>query len=368
MQQALYFPHTEIDNPVIIKNALLLWDSVETIIPSRQWVATQRPTDKLLREATELVVTHRVPNDGERHETHSILREQLANGTLASLVMNSPGRWRNSKYLIYPEKFLDQTWALLEHSGIAQSGFGQHANVAHPVGGGSPIDYGVPTAVGYFMMSILADVCAGTQIQKITDRTDAYAWIAEHHARTLGAQYIKGLDVSQIAPNHDRLVALSIEALDARAIPLKKLVEMRKRELRGPGTGYSAMRRRYLAALESHLKRIGSEARSERDVKELDRQFKEDLKQDLADLKAELGLASKKALFSKEVALSALVLAGSLVAPIAGLTALGTEIGGLGIIPLVKAAVEFRAARREALRKHTMSWLFLGTQKRISLR
>ncbi len=167
-----------------------------------------------------------------------ILQEQLANGTLTSLVMNSPGHWRNSKYLIYPHKFLDQTWALLEHSGIAQSGSGQDANAAHPVGGGSPDDYGVPAAVGYFMMSILADVCAGTQIQKITDRTAAYAWIAEHHARTLGAQYIKGLDVSQIAPDHDRLVALSIEVLDARAIPLKKLVEMRKRELRGSATGY----------------------------------------------------------------------------------------------------------------------------------
>lgn len=216
------------------------------------------------------------------------------------------------------------------------------------------------------MMSILADVCAGTQIQKITDRAAAYAWIAEHHAQTLGAQYIKGLDVSEVAPNHDRLVALSMEVLDARAIPLKKLVEMRKRELRGPGTGYSAMRRRYLAALDAHVKRIGSEARTASDVKELNRQFKEELRQDLADLRSELGLTNKKALFSKEVALSALILAGSLVAPIAGLTALGTEIGGVGIIPLVKAAVELRAARREALRKHTMSWLFLGTQRRVT--
>jgi hypothetical protein len=96
--------------------------------------------------------------------------------------------------------------------------------------------------------------------------------------------------------------------------------------------------------------------------------IKEDLKQDLADLKAELGLASTKALFSKEVALPALILAGSLIAPIAGLTALGTEICGVGIIPLLKAAIDLRAARREALRKHTMSWLFLGTQKRISLK
>jgi hypothetical protein len=355
MQKALYFPHTEIDNPVIIKNALLLWDSVETIVPSGQWIATRKPTDKLLREATELIVNHRVPTDAERREAHLILEEQVTTGVLASLVKNSPRHWGGADYLVYPEKFLNQTWHLLEHRGMARWVSAEY-------------DYGVPAAVGYFMMSILADVCAGTQIQKITDRTEAYAWIAEQHARTLGAQYIKGLDVSQIAPNHDRLVALSIEALDARAIPLKKLVEMRKRELRGPGTGYSAMRRRYLSALDAHLSRIGSEARSESDVKELDRQFKEDLKQDLADLKAELGLASTKALFSKEVALSTLILAGSLVAPIAGLTALATEIGAVGIIPLLGAAVKLRAERRKALRKHTMSWLFLGTQRRISLR
>jgi hypothetical protein len=63
-----------------------------------------------------------------------------------------------------------------------------------------------------------------------------------------------------------------------------------------------------------------------------------------------------------------LILAGSLISPIAGLTALATEIGGVGVIPLLTAAIDLRAARREALRKHTMSWLFLGTQKKISLR
>jgi hypothetical protein len=67
------------------------------------------------------------------------------------------------------------------------------------------------------MMSVLADVCAETHIQKITDRT------------------------------------LSLEVMDARAIPLKKLVEFRKREQRGSGSDYSGMRRRYLAALQKHI-------------------------------------------------------------------------------------------------------------------
>jgi hypothetical protein len=128
------------------------------------------------------------------------------------------------------------------------------------------------------------------------------------------------------------------------------------------------MRRRYLKALEDHVNRIGREARSGPDVRELDRQFKEELKHDLSELKAELGLASVKALLSREVAMSVLILAGSLAAPVAGLTALGSQIGGVGIIPLMKAAVDLRAARREALKKHTMSWLFLASQRRLTLR
>jgi hypothetical protein len=202
----------------------------------------------------------------------------------------------------------------------------------------------------------------------VTDRNDAYGWLAEMHAKALGSRYVTGLDTSQVAPAHDRLVALSIEVLDGRQIPLRKLVDLRKRELRGGGAGYSAMRRRYLNALDSHLDRIGKEAKSESDVRELNRQFKEDLKQDVADLKAELGVVSSKALLSKEVALSALILAGTLISPIAGLTTLAAQVGGVGIIPLMKAAVEYRASRRDVLRKHTMSWLFIGKQGRLPLR
>jgi hypothetical protein len=126
--------------------------------------------------------------------------------------------------------------------------------------------------------------------------------------------------------------------------------------------------RRYLQTLEAHIARVIREAKSRSDIRELERQFDNDLKQDLADLKAELGIASSKALFSKEVALSVILVAGSFVAPIAGLTALATSVGGIGIIPLIKSAVDYRATRRDALRKHTMSWLFVATQGRITLR
>jgi hypothetical protein len=355
MQKALYFPHTDIQNPVILKNALLLWDSVDTIVPRQNWRSHHKPPDKLISEAIELVVTRKVPNQVERRDAHHILEESVRTGFISSLVEQSPGEWRKPNYLIYPEKFLSETWGLLQKGGMAYW-------VA------SERDFGVPAGVGFYMMSILADVCAGTQIQKITDRTDAYEWLGRQHARALGSQYVTGFDASQVAPAHDRLVSLSMDVLDGRAIPLKKLVELRKRELRSSGAAYSEMRRRYFSALQEHLKRIGQEARSASDVKELDRQFKEGLKEDLTELKAQLGTASLKALFSKEVVLTTLIIAGSFVAPIAGLTALAAQVGGIGIIPLAKAGVDYRAARREALQKHKMSWLFLAKQPRLSVR
>jgi hypothetical protein len=353
MSKALYFPHTDVQSPVILKKALLLWDNLETIVPHRK--PTNRPDDVLLREAVDLVVTHRVPTDGERQEAHSILDELARTGVLTTLIQQSPSNWRHHEYLVYPDKFLHETWNMLKQVGMARWIK-------------SESDYSVPAAVGLLMMSILADVCAGTQIQKVTDRTEAYAWVAKHHARVLGSQYVTGLDASQVAPGHDRLVALSLEVIDGRAVPLKKLVEFRRREARQSGSGYSAMRRRYLKTLQDHLSRIGRDARSVSDVQELDRQFKEDLRQDLAELKTELGLANLKTLLSKEVALSALILAGSLMTPVAGLTALATQVGGIGIIPLLKAAVDLRAARRDTLKKHSMSWLFLANQGRLTLR
>lgn len=362
MSKALYYPHTDVQSLVILKNALLLWDNLETIVPTptrmlrhRSWHRIGPPRDRAFHEAVELVVTRRTPTLHERQQAHRSLDELVRTHAFATLIEVSPPSWRRPDFLIYPEKFLAQTWTLLEQGGIARPNEWR-------------TDYSVPAAVGLLMMSILADTCAGTQTQKVTDRTEAYAWLAKHHARLLGSQCVMGLDVTQVAPGHDRLVPVSLEVVDARSIPLKKLLQLRKREARESGYGYGAMRRRYLKTLQEHVNRIGREARTVSDVRELDRQFKRDLKHDLAELKEELGLASVKALLSKEVVLSALILAGSLATPVAGLTSLGGQIGGVGIIPLMKAAVDLRAARRDALKKHTMSWLFLATQSRLTLR
>lgn len=354
MLKALYYPHTDVTNSLVLKNALLLWDSLETIVPRSGWVA-KRSQDRFVNEAVDLVVTPRVPSPQERREAHMAIEGMSEAGIIAALMSQTPHAWRRREYLIYPEKFLEQTWRMLARGGMARWISEER-------------DYGVPASLGFLMMSLLADACAGTQIQKITDRVDAYSWLSQSHARALGTTHVTGLDVSQVAPAYDRLATLSLELLDTRAIPLRRLVEFRKREAKRGGADYSAMRRRYLRAVQGYVKRVASEARTRSDVKELERQFKEELRQDLADLKAELNAASLKALFSKEVAVSALITAGALAAPIAGLTALASQVGLVGVIPLLKSAVELRGARRTALKRHTSSWLYLAGRRGVQIR
>jgi hypothetical protein len=100
MLRALYYPHTDIQSPVILKNALLLWDSIETIVPHANW---QRPgaaenarirrrgastAGRLLREAIELIVRPRVPSLVERERTRGGSAQRMnRNGVAPQLVV-----------------------------------------------------------------------------------------------------------------------------------------------------------------------------------------------------------------------------------------------------------------------------------------
>jgi hypothetical protein len=353
--KALYYPHTEIRSEVMLKNALLLWDSVETIVPQSYRRGLTKQRTALLQEAHELIVQPRRPSSDEGQVAHEALKKLLETGQLNAMLSSVPKQLAVGRHLIHPDKFLHTTWRMLESQGYATW------EAAHE-------DYGVPPALGLIMMSLLADTCAGTTLQRVTDRTDAYTWLNEAHALALGARPVHGLDVSQVAPGHDRLICLSLEAIDARHVPLKRLVELRKKELKSGGTFYSDMRRNYLSALNAHVERVVSEVRTASDLRELDRQFKNELKSDIQELKRELGMATAKALFSKEVGISAIALAGSLVSPVFGITTLSTTIGSAGVIPLIGAAVGLRGARREAVKKHASSWLYFANAPRVQLR
>jgi len=110
------------------------------------------------------------------------------------------------------------------------------------------------------------------------------------------------------------------------------------------------------------------EARSAEDVKEIEHQFEADMQDDLLSLKEELGLASLGALFSKEMAVTAVAVGGALIEPISGVTNLAAALQGIGVIPLVATKLKHKQQRREALLQHKMSWLYLTRQNLVSLR
>lgn len=229
-------------------------------------------------------------------------------------------------------------------------------------------DYGVPPALGLFMMSSLADACAGKQKQKVTDLVQAYSQLEKARSVLMGAPYVEGLDASQIAPDLNRLVTISLSVMDARKIPIAKLLAMRKREAKGRSADYREMRLRYLESLNNCTKRIGEDAKTGNDVKEIVRQFKADMKGDLLTLKQELKLASIKPLFTKGMLFPILALAGSIAEPITGITNLAATMQGVGVVPLVATLIKHKEERRRVLLSHQTSWLYLTKEKRISIR
>jgi len=347
--KALYYPHTEIRSEIILKNALLLWDSVETIVPWKNWDARGLPDDKVFREGYELVVTRRVASPDDKHAAEREIIELAGKGTLQRLADDPFQVWRDRRLLMYPEKFLPETWHRLAKGGFAEWDAGSS-------------DYAVPAGIGFMMMSVLADKCAGTQFHKVTDRGEAYAFVSAKCAEDLGAQRIAGFGPDQIAPGYDRLAEISLSVLDARKVPLKNLVALRKREAKETGGDFQRLRHAYHELLKKHVERIGKEAKSDSDRKELEHEFRRTVSNGLADIKKELGVAKFDALFSKDVVIPALFLAGLTVGVSAAMDGL-TKIGWAGVIPLANAARTYRNKRKDLLRKHQMSWLYLAQRQ-----
>jgi hypothetical protein len=106
------------------------------------------------------------------------------------------------------------------------------------------------------------------------------------------------------------------------------------------------------------------------DALEIERQFVRDRQTDFRELKQELGLAAKEALFSKEIGVCALALVGAVAAPLlppvaaaaVGSAAVSLKSVGVGALLLTKA--KYRNARQKALNENAMSWLYLTSKRR----
>jgi hypothetical protein len=312
------------------------------------------PGGKLLNEAIELLAKYHSPSDAEKRSAHSDVAEFLLEESSRYVIPLALGGGFHRRFLVYPEKFLRGTWRMLEERGLA------HWDSASS-------DYGVPPALGLLMMSALADSCAGTQLDKVTDRIAAYSIIQRARATLLGAPYIESLDPSQVAPNLPRLVTISLRILNARRISLAKLLAMRKREARTSTADFRKMRTRYYSALKAYADRIVNQARTPQDIMAVEEDFRASMRDDLKSLKKELRLASLEPLFSKEMAVCVLAVAGALAFPHIGIPGLAVTLKGVGVIPLIATALRHKKERRNALLTHSMSWLYYADQPRLAL-
>src|SRR5262249_50028068 len=218
-------------------------------------------------------------------------------------------------------------------------------------------DYPMSEPGGLTVMSILADCCAGAERGRVTDRGDAYATIAGFLGGKTDAK------VSDPENPQEQLVPISLEVIDAPSLDLERLIEFREREEKEPGNTLRDLRHRYVASLESYVTRLTTAKTRESDAEEVKRQFADDIKKDLNNMKQELSFARNEALLSKEILVTALAGIGTVASwvfgmpvPILGVLTTGGVPAAVGGV--VAARSKYLSARYSIMQKHPMAYLY----------
>ncbi|KQQ56386.1 hypothetical protein ASF69_16590 [Rhizobium sp. Leaf311] len=333
MRTALYFPHTEVRSKNVMHSSLLLWDSLEYIVPFRGYRPNYRDRD--MGEAMEIIGQSRCPSKAEKLRVHELMEDLLRGGTPETFFY-SP-RSGKTDYDVWPQKLAPETWDLLVEHRVTNRYLGNH-------------DYPMSQAAGLSLMAVLADVLAGSTRARITDRDLAYATIAN------------AVKVAQPAGDVIRVVPLTLKGIAVDRIPFDRLIAYRKREARESGGDYRKLRHNYQQAVETHVAKIATVDPHSPDREELDRAFRSDMEDDLADLKKELGFAKRDAWLSKDV-VALVVAGGGLLGAAAGLPGIPIpQVVGLGggaalLAGLLGSGNKLAKARYDVLRKHPMAYL-----------
>jgi hypothetical protein len=342
MRSALYYPHTTVENEHLIKTALLLWDRLEYIVPWPDF----RPDygDGDIARAMELIGAPHHPDEDEKRETHTRLKE-LVNRKLPPQFYFTPNRYAfEEPYEVYPQKLLPDSWKLLRKAKLSGDLL---ANADAPM-----TDFG-----GLLVMSILADCCAGTTRSRVTDQGDAYATITGVLGNDPTAPKVTRAD------SHGQLVPISLKVINTSDLSVDALVQLREREEKESGHSLRDLRHRYVDGLETYVSRLTAEKTSKADAAEIQRQFADDMKADLKDLQTELRFARTDALLSKEFFATVLTVAGTAAswlfgAPLAmeGVVTAGgapVAIGGL-----LGVRNKYLKERQAILKEHPMAYLY----------
>jgi hypothetical protein len=355
MYSALYYPYAEISNESILKTGLLLWDKLEYICPWHGY--SQNPRSSNIGAALELIVKPHLPSPEEKRLIHKEV-EKLINSELPDWFIFIPEN-PELRYSIYLEKMLDETWELLLNSNFVV----KHTPPHDPdESWWRRSEYVMSSSLGLTLMSIIADCCAGSQKRMITDEVDSYSALTRYITQINDGQYLglKELRISKTPfaePHYEKLITVSLKALNLDDIDFQQLISLREREVKQKDTLLRELRRNYFTKLDVYIKQLTEEARHEGDCEEILRTFETSAEDDLTDLKRELKLNVKKTLLSKEVLGAVVAQAFSVVEPIS------TSLVSVGL--LGKSLTDYRANKRNVLKDHSMSWLYMSKPSKI---
>lgn len=335
MRSALYYPYTSIQSERLIRTSLLLWDKVHIIVPYEGFGF--RPNDRDQARALEILGVPRVPSNAEKKKAHEIVKD------FVKRPLPKPFSYRptanRADWAMYTQKLLPETWEILSTAGLA-------ARSSHRIG--------IPVArpAGLSLLSILADCCAGETLARITDESAAYAVI-------MGLLAEKSHNDQK--ESTESLAAITLRMIDTHSIPIKRLIEFREREdSSAKGHDLRSLRHRYLDKLSAHAAALARLAMAS-DRNEVRRQFEQDMRDDLGELRTELRLAAREVLFSKEFLVAALggaVTFGSRLVSVR-LPDVGGATGGVvSIGGLFAVWNKFAKSRRGVLRNHPMAYLY----------
>jgi hypothetical protein len=342
LYSSLYYPHTSIQDPALLRNSLLLWDTVTTIVPWENFQPDYVTTAE--KNAWALLGRPHLPTDEERGAVHDAVKE-FVEGPIRTEFRYSPGNVAPSgTYEIYPEKLLGDTVALLRSRGL--------------IGDTLPnADLPSTRWMGLHLMNILADCCAGEQMARITDEQAAY----EALAGLLADKTV------QPSPHNTReaVISVTLDVLDLQAPDLERLVEFRQREEKeSRGRDYRDLRHRYCDRIQEQIESL-RKSKSEAARKAIREKFRADMEEDARLLRGELRTNTvQTALSYTGIASTVLVLAyeaaahfGCVAAAGGSLTPASASTATTAFTGLLMLHSKFVQSRAELLRKHPMSYL-----------
>jgi hypothetical protein len=302
-----------------------LWDDLEVIVPDEHFPVTpiigphQQEQANIINEAFEIVVRPRSLEDAEKELLHKKI-EQLVSGGIPAALRFKP---RVDNYNMFPEKLSQKTWDLLISAELASDR--RHGY------------YDLQRDFGLIMMGMIADLCAGGTRIKVTNYTDAHEAYTRLTAAQAGGEEEFRAPVEQ---EYAKLVSISARCINGREFPLKKLVELRKRE-REDGF-LPILRQNYRTAVDAYIEKLRTEARTARDVKQIETEFEKAIRDDFKHLRKMMEL---------EVGIPILTAAFAFLCAIAG-----QPIAAIGVIAV--GIPTFRLKRQQTLEKHTTGWLY----------